>query len=49
VRVFPPPTVIQALGQDFEPLLLALAQHQIDRLPWPYASVTEQDRTMLTH
>lgn len=45
LRLFPPPVVLQALGQagNVEALALAVAAHQIDRLPWPFEDVTQQE------
>lgn len=36
LRVFPPPAVVKAIGDDLEPLLVGLANHELDRLPWPF-------------
>ena len=41
LRIFPPPEVVKALGNDLDPLFDALAGQVISRLPWPIA---EEDR-----
>ena len=50
LRVYPPKTFVQGIkGRDLTPLLIALATHQVDYLPWEAVDATTHDNFALVH